>query len=115
MVALLYLFCGCLCSVSIPHSAIVAFPGHTHLLFQRFLWTYTYVSIFRSVGFNWDLGNSVYGKQKPLIIIENLHLLHAYNKGADQPAHLRSLISAFVIGNLESVISKLASYQILIF
>ena len=30
------------------------------------------------------------------------------NKGTDQPAHLRSLICAFVIGLLESIISKLA-------
>ena len=27
------------------------------------------------------------------------------NKGADQPAHLRSLISAFVVGCLDSIIS----------
>ena len=33
----------------------------------------------------------------------------ANNKGADQPAHPRSLISAFVIGLLESIISKLAT------
>ena len=31
------------------------------------------------------------------------------NKGADQPAHLRSLISTFVISILESIISKLAT------
>ena len=55
------------------------------------------------------LGNSVCGKQKPLISIVNLHLLHANNKGADQPAYLRSLISSFVIGYLESITSKLAS------
>ena len=36
-------------------------------------------------------------------------------KGADQPAHLRSLISAFVIRLLESNISKLAAREILIF
>ena len=30
------------------------------------------------------------------------------NKGADQPAHQRSLISAFVISLLESIISRLA-------
>ena len=33
------------------------------------------------------------------------------NKGADQPAHPRSLISAFVIRLLESVISRLATSQ----
>ena len=37
------------------------------------------------------------------------------NKGADQPAHLRRLISAFVIRLLESIISKLASSKISIF
>ena len=35
----------------------------------------------------------------------NLTLLRADNKGADQPAHLRSLISAFVIHILESSIT----------
>ena len=30
---------------------------------------------------------------------------HANNKGADQPAHLRSLISAFVVRCLDSIIS----------
>ena len=33
-------------------------------------------------------------------------------KGADQPAHPRSLISAFVIRLLESIISKLATGEI---
>ena len=36
----------------------------------------------------------------------------ANNKGADQPVHLRSLISAFVIPILESTISKLATSEI---
>ena len=39
----------------------------------------------------------------------------ASNKGADQPAHMPSLISAFVICFLESSISKLATSEILIF
>ena len=39
----------------------------------------------------------------------------ANNKGADQPAHPRSLISAFVIRFLESIISKLAASEISIF
>ena len=34
------------------------------------------------------------------------------NTGADQPAHLRSLISAFVIRFLESIMCKLASDEI---
>ena len=40
---------------------------------------------------------------------------YANNTGADQPAHLRSLISAFVIRFLESIICKLATDEILIF
>ena len=36
------------------------------------------------------------------------------NKGADQPAHLRSLISAYVIGLLECIIYELATSEILI-
>ena len=39
----------------------------------------------------------------------------ANNKGADQPAHPRSLISVFVIPFLESTISKLATSEISIF
>ena len=39
----------------------------------------------------------------------------ASNKGADQPAHPRSLISAFVIPFLESTISKLTTSEISIF
>ena len=35
------------------------------------------------------------------------------NKGTDQPAHPRSLISAFVIHLLESIITRLASSEIL--
>ena len=39
----------------------------------------------------------------------------ANNTGPGQPAHLRSLISAFVICFLESIISKLASSEISLF
>ena len=39
----------------------------------------------------------------------------ANNKGADQPAHPRSLISVFVIHLLEIVISRLATCKILSF
>ena len=39
----------------------------------------------------------------------------ANNTGADQPAHPRSLISAFVIRFWESIICKLASDEISIF
>ena len=46
---------------------------------------------------------------------ENLSLGIANNKGADQPAHPRSLISTFIIQILESIISKLATGEISIF
>ena len=39
----------------------------------------------------------------------------ANNTGADQPAHPRSLISAFIIRFLESIICKLATDEISIF
>ena len=39
---------------------------------------------------------------------ENLFMPYANNKGADQPAHPRSLISAFVVRCLDSMISILA-------
>ena len=39
----------------------------------------------------------------------------ANNKGTDQPAHSRSLISAFVFRLLKSIISRLASSEISIF
>ena len=39
----------------------------------------------------------------------------ANNKGPDQPAHPRSLISVFVIRFLESIICKLATDEISIF
>ena len=42
-------------------------------------------------------------------------LWFANNKGADQPAHPCSLISAFVIRLLESIISILATSEISIF
>ena len=39
----------------------------------------------------------------------------ANNKGADQPVHPHSLISAFVIRLFESIISRLASSEISLF
>ena len=41
--------------------------------------------------------------------------LHANNKGADQTAHMRSLISAFVIRYLEGIEFKLPLFKISIF
>ena len=46
---------------------------------------------------------------------ENLSSGYANNKGADQPAHPRSLVSTFAIRFLESTISKLATSEISIF
>ena len=46
---------------------------------------------------------------------KNLTLLHLNNKGADQPARQRSLVSTFVIGSLVSIIAKLAIGKISIF
>ena len=43
---------------------------------------------------------------------ENLLLPYANNKAGDQPAHLRSLISDFVVHYLDSVISLLAIAEI---
>ena len=43
---------------------------------------------------------------------EKTCLWHANNKGADQPAHSRSLISAFVVRCLDSIIPLLALAKI---
>ena len=43
---------------------------------------------------------------------ENLFLPYSNNKGADQPAHSRSLISAFVVSFLNSIIPLLAIDEI---
>ena len=45
----------------------------------------------------------------------NLTLLHANHKGADQPAHPHSLVSAFVVRCVESLLIKLAACTISIF
>ena len=56
-------------------------------------------------------GKGLYGPQPEKTSLQEF----ANNTGADQPAHLCSLISAFVIGFLESIISKLATDEISIF
>ena len=43
------------------------------------------------------------------IVARNLVVLHANNKGANQPTHPRNLVSAFVICSLESKQSELAA------
>ena len=49
-----------------------------------------------------DLNNFSKGSQ-----YEPIYAIYANNKGTDQPAHPRSLISAFVICSLDSIILKL--------
>ena len=44
---------------------------------------------------------------------KNLFMPNANNKGADQPAHLRSLISAFVIRYQDSLLGMVAIGKIL--
>ena len=43
---------------------------------------------------------------------KNLFLPYANNKGADQPAHPRSLISTFVVRCLDSIISLVSISEI---
>ena len=49
------------------------------------------------------------------LIRENWSLGFANNKGADQTAHPHSLVSTFLIGLFESIISRLAANEILLF
>ena len=50
----------------------------------------------------------IYGSWRENITLRGF----ANNKGADKPAHPRSLISAYVIRSLESIISQLATGEI---
>ena len=43
---------------------------------------------------------------------ENLFMPYANNKDADQHAHPRSLISAFVVRSLDSIIPVVAMYEL---
>ena len=51
--------------------------------------------------------SGLYGPQREKTCLRGF----ANNKGADKPAHPRSLISAFVIRLLESTLSKLATSE----
>ena len=55
--------------------------------------------------------SSEYGLQREKTCLQGF----ANNTGADQPAHLRRLISVFVIRFMESIICKLNIGEILIF
>ena len=46
---------------------------------------------------------------------ENLTLVHGNNKGADQPAHPRSLVSPYAVPFLERIIAELVTCKISIF
>ena len=53
--------------------------------------------------------------QKSASTRENMYLGFANNKGTDQPAHPRCMISAIVLCVLESIICRFATSGILIF
>ena len=44
--------------------------------------------------------------------MRNLFMIYADNKGADQPAHLRRLISTFVVRCLDSIIPLVSLSEI---
>ena len=56
-------------------------------------------------------GSFLFGPQREKTCLRGF----ANNTGADQPAHPRSLISAFVICFLKSIISKLSTSEISVF
>ena len=74
----------------------------------------SFVSISSSV-FNPELSEAPCGSEMDGIWAmswENLLTAYANNKGADQPAHPRSLISTFVVRCLESIIPIVAKSKI---
>ena len=89
-----------------------------HVFFYHIVWK-TYFILIRGPRLQFS-NFSVYSSKLPILIKwassrENLSSGFANNTGADQPGHPRSLISAFVILFLESIISGLATNEILIF
>ena len=112
-----WMSCYCKCPVAflmVPcvclQFVLVVSPDHSHLLFYYLVQCLAW-----------------YPRKHPLLISDAVQTLNgprrektclrrfANNKGADQPAHPRSLISAFVIRVLERTISKLAIGGVLIF
>ena len=64
------------------------------------------INIYKSrdgICFVWNLTRSIWATSW-----ENLFMPDANNKGADQPAHPRSLISAFVVRCLDSIMPKVS-------
>ena len=55
------------------------------------------------------IGNDLYGFLYMSHVMRILFKPYANNKGADQPAHPRSLISAFVVCCLDSIITSRAN------
>ena len=66
----------------------------------------------RSVGSQKELPISDQGKYTWATSWENLFMPYANNKGADQPAHPRSLIGAFVVRCMNSIIRLLPIAEI---
>ena len=60
---------------------------------------------------HWDMGTGSYGPRREKTCLRRF----VNNTGAEQPAHPHSLISAFVINYLESIICNLATGKISIF
>ena len=77
---------------------------------RGFVWS---IHHFTFAGCWWDV--SIKATQVGSRRENNLSWWFANNKGADQPAHSRSLISAFVIRFLESIIYRLATNKISVF
>ena len=60
------------------------------------------ITLFNSLKFCFSVNQVKYGPRHKKICLRGF----LNNKGADQPAHLRRLISAFVIHLLESIIAE---------
>ena len=107
-----------LVSLAKLNSGELCCPATAHiLLIEKFQWNQLYTCIACIENENkknvlcWPNQNQIhvgYLAQSVLIWAmpwENLFVPYANNKGTDQPAHLHSLISAFVIHCLDSLIS----------
>ena len=56
--------------------------------------------------------NSILSQIRLILVMRNLFLPYANYKGADQPAHPRSLISAFIVRCLDSIIPLVSIFEI---
>ena len=92
---------------------IVVFPDNTHLLFwciPSYGWKRDIVLKYFKMAAITDITERN-GPRREKTCLRRF----ANNKDADQPAHPRRLISAFVIRLLESIIAKLATSKLLTF